>query len=357
MSRDMLRYLQESRERAAEMIRMEVQRERQDTARKMRRYYLTCLQELLEDGGKAAGAEKKIMNAASKLAAMAKVLETPIKSKSGKTYSLPSCSAALSTAGCPPGRNAAFSKTPSNLTEPPDIRPVERSHRETTFADSEQKAAAAARTKLLSHQGTSASGKEEASVEAGMKPQTVHTNLHSYKPAPQTAASSHVDLANVSVRSKSRELYLQGGESSKPDSRLELQQQSRPFLIQETPVRDEKQTDWSMTSGDSDFHVPRLSYSGRKVEPVKPFILSAASDMREFGGLTPDASDMTVYNEIAKKTPHAETFAQAKMSTRREPTPGSECEKQLGVCSRPLFSELRQCRQDSGFDSPFYQQK
>uniref|UniRef100_A0A087XGD4 Centrosomal protein 152 n=1 Tax=Poecilia formosa TaxID=48698 RepID=A0A087XGD4_POEFO len=75
---DMLRYLQESRERAAEMIRSEVQRERQDTARKMRRYYLTCLQELLEDGGKATGAEKKIMSAASKLAAMAKVLETPV---------------------------------------------------------------------------------------------------------------------------------------------------------------------------------------------------------------------------------------------------------------------------------------
>lgn len=111
---DMLKYLQESRERAAEMIRAEVQRERQDTARKMRRYYLTCLQELLEDGGKTTGqetmivpnllacfitapcgncidlpllcrAEKKIMNAASKLAAMAKVLETPVKSKSGKT--------------------------------------------------------------------------------------------------------------------------------------------------------------------------------------------------------------------------------------------------------------------------------
>lgn len=35
-------------------------------------------------------AEKKIMNAASKLAAMAKVLETPFKTKSGKNHSLPS---------------------------------------------------------------------------------------------------------------------------------------------------------------------------------------------------------------------------------------------------------------------------
>ncbi|XP_047210755.1 centrosomal protein of 152 kDa isoform X1 [Girardinichthys multiradiatus] len=58
---DMLRYLQESRERAAEMIRIEVQRERQDTARKMRRYYLTCLQELLEDGGETTGQEALIV--------------------------------------------------------------------------------------------------------------------------------------------------------------------------------------------------------------------------------------------------------------------------------------------------------
>lgn len=53
-------YLQESRERAAEMINAEVQRERRDTAKKMRCYYLTCLQELLEDGGKSSGSEARI---------------------------------------------------------------------------------------------------------------------------------------------------------------------------------------------------------------------------------------------------------------------------------------------------------
>lgn len=113
-----------------------------------------------------------------------------------------------------------------------------------------------------------------------------------------------------------------------------------------------------MTSSDSDtgLQVSTLSYSGKKVEPVKPF---SASDLAEFGDLTPDVSDMTVYNEIAKKTPHTQTmnFHHAKMSTHREPTPGSEGEKQHGVYSRPLFSELRQRQQDSGFDSPFYQQK
>ncbi|KAM6409407.1 centrosomal protein of 152 kDa [Rhynochetos jubatus] len=76
---DMLCYIRESKERAAEMIKAEVLRERQETARKMRRYYLTCLQQLLTDNGQREGAEKKIMNAASKLATMAKGLETPLQ--------------------------------------------------------------------------------------------------------------------------------------------------------------------------------------------------------------------------------------------------------------------------------------
>ncbi|XP_031726731.1 centrosomal protein of 152 kDa isoform X1 [Anarrhichthys ocellatus] len=356
---DMLRYLQESRERAAEIIRMEVQRERQDTARKMRRYYLTCLQELLEDGGQTTGAEKKILNAASKLAAMAKVLETPLKSKSGKNYSLQSCLTAASPADCLPGRNAGFSKNPSTLTEPPDIRPEQRSDREIKSADSAQKLTAAARTKPLSHQDISPSGKEEASVDSGLKHQTAaHSHLRSYKPSQQMASPSQVVLANVSVRSKSREQYLLGVHSSKADNHPDSERRSKPFLIKEAPTRGEKQTDWSISSSDSDtcFHVSTLSYSGRKIEPVKPFSVSAASanDSGEFGDLSPNLSDLTVYNEITKKNLK---FPPATISTHREPTPGSECEKQHGVGSRPLFSELRQRQQDSGFDSTFNQQK
>ncbi|KAM5245151.1 centrosomal protein of 152 kDa isoform 1-T2 [Hipposideros larvatus] len=82
IKRDMLRYIQESKERAAEMVKTEVLRERQETARKMRKYYLICLQQILQDNGKQEGAEKKIMNTASKLAAMAKLLETPISYRS-----------------------------------------------------------------------------------------------------------------------------------------------------------------------------------------------------------------------------------------------------------------------------------
>ncbi|XP_063170108.1 centrosomal protein of 152 kDa [Candoia aspera] len=76
---DMLRYIHESKERAAEIIKAEVIRERQETARKMRKYYLICLQQLLIDDGKQEGAEKKIICAAGKIATMANVLETPVR--------------------------------------------------------------------------------------------------------------------------------------------------------------------------------------------------------------------------------------------------------------------------------------
>ncbi|XP_029910423.1 centrosomal protein of 152 kDa isoform X2 [Myripristis murdjan] len=360
---DMLRYLQESKERAAEMIRSEVQRERQDTARKMRHYYLTCLQELLEDGGQATGAEKKIMNAAGKLAAMAKVLETPLKRKSVKNHSLPGSSAAGSTTGNTPGRKASVSRKPSAVIQVSEIQPEERTHRNQTDVDSDIQAPLQVRTKPLSKAApldTALSGKDQTSKEAGLKGQA---HLPSYKPSRQVMSTSQVGFASSSLRSKSRDLYLQGGNTVKAGDHFDSERQSKPLLIQDTPVRDERQSNWSIISDDSNagFQIPTLSYSGRKVEPVKPFSLHAPSptDPGEFGSFTTDFTDITVYNEITKMPHHntALNFPCTKMSTHREPTPGAEGENQQGVCSKALFSELRQHQQDSGFDSPFYQQK
>ncbi|XP_051917384.1 centrosomal protein of 152 kDa isoform X2 [Hippocampus zosterae] len=320
---EMLRYLQESRERAAEMIRTEVQRERQDTARKMRRYYLTCLQELLEDGGKATGAEKKIMNAASKLAAMAKVLETPVKNNAAKNHSLPTCTMDVSTTGPCPTSNTIFLKNPSTLSE-------DRTHRE-KISDSEQKTTLA-RITCVSKQDA---GTCESSAEVQVYPHKVATSC----------------LAPL--RSKSREAYLQGG---RPEYHAD--RPNNPSLAQELPVRDERPTNWSLTSNDSDsLHIPRVSFLGRKVESVKPFSVSVA-DFGEFHHLTPDTSDLTVYNDIAQETQtRTQTSApKATINTHRELTPGSEGEKQSGVHTGALFSELRR-QQDSGFDSPLNQPK
>ncbi|XP_053934079.1 centrosomal protein of 152 kDa [Cuculus canorus] len=107
---DMLCYIRESKKRAAEMIKAEILRERQETARKMHKNYLTCLQQLLTDNGDDEGAEKRIMNAARKLATMAKGLEMPLRhipqSKSAR-------SALLLNSDLPPG--AEYPKTDPTL--------------------------------------------------------------------------------------------------------------------------------------------------------------------------------------------------------------------------------------------------
>ncbi|RVE71678.1 hypothetical protein OJAV_G00054400 [Oryzias javanicus] len=262
---DMLRYLQESRERAAEMIRTEVQRERQNTARKMRHYYLTCLQELLEDGGKTTGAEKKIMNAASKLAAMAKVLETPIRNKSVKKHSSPAVSTTVS--GSQPSRSTAFRKKQSAIAQRPETSLEERSHERTTSADSRQKTAPV--------QAQTESYQEGPASEEGRRTKQRGSTTMEAFPGPGASR--------------------QRGETH------------------------------------------RLDYD--------------ELEAGELDSLTSDTSHLTIYNEMPRKP---ETFTHAKKSPHREPTPGSERE---GDRSGPLFSELRQRQQDSGFDSPFYQQR
>lgn len=338
---DMMRYLQESRERAAEMIRVEVQRERQDTARKMRHYYLTCLQELLEDGGKGTGAEKKIMNAASKLAAMAKVLETPVKNKAGNNYVLTSGGTALPRGSGPLVKKPDFDKSP--LHELPDKRLEQGVHREKS-SDLTHKPMTTIRTKSVSHQDQSVPG-------------TTQDTPDSYRTSRQKTSPRHVN--DGSVRSKNRDLFLHGHIT---ESGFDPK---RNTFLQEPPVREEKRvTDWSSSSNDSDtgLQIPRLSLSERKVEPVMPFSVSDGSNCEfgKFGGLTPNASDLTVYNEIAKNTTivqNADFYSGKTNMLRRQPTPGSESSKQHDVCPKPLFSELRQRQQDSGFGSPFYQQK
>lgn len=271
-----------------------------------------------------------------------------------RRFVLTGCLMAVSTADCPPGRHTGLTNDPSALMQLPDKALEEKFSQ--APAGSQQKQAATVRTRALTDQDGSASGREPAPVDAGLTPQAAaQTHLRPHKPSPSQAG-----CVKVSVRSKSWDMYQPAVDSCKADDCYDLKRY-KPFLLQEAPVRDEKRSDWSLTSSDSDagFPVSRPSYSARKVEPVRPFSVSAASagDLGDFGGFTPDVSDVTVYNEIAKKTPHAQTASHAKMSSHREPTPGSEASGQLGVCSRPLFSELRQRQQDSGFDSPFSQQK
>lgn len=341
-------YLQESRERAAEAIHAEVQRERRDTARKMRHYYLSCLQELLEDGGKSTGqgaailrpsllnvpgaafglivsvflsrrAEKKIMSAASKLAAMAKVLETPVKGNPGKTPCLQSewarhlhVSGAATSLTCDASTGGFDLPAP---TGPPEQNPPP--------------------TPLLSQLRT----KPSAASGSGNPPAAAPTRFHRQH-SEQRASPSLCP----GKRGGGQQQGVEGGADKRPAA----EQLNSPFLGQEAPVRDGKGASWSLTSGDSDTGLSRPTR--RKEEAVTPF---SVCDAEEFGRLTPDFSDVTLYNEVAQKSPRV----QRKAASRREPTPGSEAERGQEGCSGPLFSELRQHHQDSGFASPFYLQK
>lgn len=179
-------------------------------------------------------------------------------------------------------------------------------------------------------------------------------------PKPSTASVKEVGSAQARFHCKQPPQTASSerrGRAHKADDRPVSEKQNSPSLVQEAPVRDERGSGWSATSSDSDasFQLSRLSHPGRKVEPVKPFSVStlSAGDAEEFGHLNPDFSDMTVYNDIAQKTPRQ----QVKAVSCREPTPGSEAERQRGLCPGPVFSELRQHHQDSGFGSPFYLQK
>lgn len=176
------------------------------------------------------------------------------------------------------------------------------------------------------------------------------------KPAPlhhkQAAAAEAEAPHGAERRGRVQKQAADGRAERRPFS----EKQNSPFLFQEAPVRDERGSGWSAASSDSEagFQPPSLTQPGRRVEPGKPFSVSALStgEAEEFGRLDPDFSDATVYNDLAQRTPGERTEA----LSCREPTPGSEAARRREPGPGPLFSELRQ-HQDSGFASPFHRQK
>ncbi|KAJ8343579.1 hypothetical protein SKAU_G00309080 [Synaphobranchus kaupii] len=360
---DMLRYLQESKERAGEMIRQEVLRERRDTARKMRRYYLSCLQELLQDAGTSQGAEKKIINAASKLAAMTKVLETPLsKRREGKTRAAQGVSKTkvaatedLSRAGgrgIPPRQDSEGNQaSPSTDVKPetgvpkangicsPDRTtptgevPCQDSLKHTKRKIPEEAGFKAPSTRFLSHTSVGGAGRF-ASV---------------------AVCTGEVTAANVTMRTHSRE--LSGGGIFQSEACYTAEAASEPLLIKETPVRDEgSHSDWSAVSFGAHFN-----HLFPNTDQGKPFQLGAPSSASISDT---DEDDFRTIAVTAKPdfraVPRGVTGSRSRSGPppgaagRREPTPGSEGEKLRRLCSKNLFSELKGCQQDSGFDSPLF---
>ncbi|XP_076863525.1 centrosomal protein of 152 kDa [Brachyhypopomus gauderio] len=363
---DMLHYLQESKERAAELIRAEVLRERQDTARRMRTYYLTCLQELLDDGAQTTGAEKKIISAASKLAAMAKVLETPQPKKKPQRnpdvqvpFSNPETNnehLARVSGAAASGQSLSVTAENQEDCKKNQVRHI-RSVTETKHALHRAKRGGLALGDKTSPPDLLGSVRGSAADGLGVAEHVTPVSLHHRAPkaladvASSSVPNGDVSSANVTLRKQSRDVYLIGRESGRTTS---PQVAGDPSLIEEAPVRDAAQSDWSLSSnGPTCTNVYLTNYPSKNV--VRPLLVAGlpVHDL-DFGSTLGDDSDVTVYKEMVKKPtclkPKQGTGVHT--TTAREPIPGSEKERIHALCTKNLFSEFKVRQQDSGFDSP-----
>lgn len=174
-----------------------------------------------------------------------------------------------------------------------------------------------------------------------------------------TAHDGDVSCSNVTFRKHTREMYLMGKEAGKDNQCLTPRVAVEPFLIEEAPVRDDSQSDWSLSSNGSTFtnNIHLTSYPSKSAELVRPFPpMNPSVDDLDFGSSIGENSDETVYKEIVKKPSYVKPkpCVGGRTTKSREPIPGSEGEKIHRLCPKSLFSELKMSQQDSGFDSPQY---
>ncbi|XP_061078065.1 centrosomal protein of 152 kDa [Conger conger] len=355
---DMLKYLQESKERAAEMIRQEVLRERRDTARKMRRYYLSCLQELLQDAGTSQGAEQKIISAASKLAAMTKVLETPL-SKRREGRSRPARSASKGKAATTEDKlqKSIISRSDLSQAGGRGVPPRQDSEGKQTSPAADVKTTAPMANGIYGLDRTTPTG--EAPGQDSLKPMkwkipeedafkappTHFLSRTAGGGAPASVCTGDLTVANVTMRTRGKE--LSGGDLLQSKACYTTEAASEPFLIKETPVRDEgSQSDWSTVSVGA--HLSHLFPNTARRNPFQPDASTPPSvsdtdedDFRPFA--VPAKPD-------ARGVPRAPSGPRSRPGSR-EPTPGSEGQRLRRFCSKNLFSEFKG-QQDSGFDSP-----
>ncbi|XP_075132301.1 centrosomal protein of 152 kDa [Leptodactylus fuscus] len=365
---DMLRYIHESKGRAAEMLKNEVLRERQETARKMRKYYLTCLQQLLKDDGKNEGAEKKIMNAASKLATMAKVLETPI---SQKTQS----------------RNLCVGLGVSqDETEPEDIKPMKNvlscSSNRSTDPSTEQKTLDELIRRHMKEKldGGRFPGLEDATamnidaskqftmdcvdhkltpLHAGRSMSTPLDDGRSFNMPNANTESIQVVLRKQSEQHGPKDRLCHGNLNSRSDR--------RKFELQETPVRDENgSNDRSSLNSKSLFMTQSTQNSLTNVKAQSQNLKtpgnSSAAGLFSFVEGSHDTfgsryEGQNLSAHIAKKRDQTPGTQHPSKVVGHPPTaveskPYSDVGRGSQLPSRKLLLDFASPQQDSGFDSP-----
>uniref|UniRef100_A0A8C5Q5I4 Centrosomal protein 152 n=1 Tax=Leptobrachium leishanense TaxID=445787 RepID=A0A8C5Q5I4_9ANUR len=381
---DMLRYIHDSKGRAAEMLKSEVLRERQETARKMRKYYLTCLQQLLKDDGKNEGAEKKIMNAASKLATMAKVLETPISQKcQNKTIRT-----AVTLGNCvsPDTAQAEIDsqKPPCTwATHRPEDRPTEQNTMEELIK----------RHKREKAEGSNARNNKEA-----VPPRTDQSSKHFRKDYPDLDIAHSCNLYSVGSKfsamtalentgftcldakaqaeyvafpSQGEPSFLQCLKTYRGCTDLQTKPDKQRFDIQETPVRDENASnDWSFVTdkgqipsqsvqcSSKSFKLQQTSIHPESFSAPGLFCLSqgiqdpsgSGSEGQHYSSSTVKRRDQDASTQPSNKNIGLHlTAVKNSADSKRSADPS----RVNNLPSRKLLQNYVSPRQDSGIDSPF----
>ncbi|XP_063782115.1 centrosomal protein of 152 kDa isoform X2 [Pseudophryne corroboree] len=359
---DMFHYIHESKARAAEMLKSEVLRERQETARKMRKYYLTCLQQLLKDDGKNDGAEKKIMNAASKLATMAKVLETPISQKS-QNKNLQAAS-----------KVTTDEKDTNKSMKNNQTRASDRA----TDPNTEQKTLDELIRKHMKEKLDRNFNKDE-DVPVLKHSASKHLRMDCAEHRPELAGRSRCSLPEARsfscADSTTESIQVTFGNQGEPSFLHGLKDYEHPktrsdrqmFELQETPVRDENgSNDWSCASGKSlnPTQAVQISLTSMKAQshiPNAPGNL-LATGLFSFveGGHDTFGSKYEGQNHLAHIAKRRDQTFGAQLSskiTSHPPTavelkPFSDVGRGSQLPSRKLLLDFTSPQQDSGFDSP-----
>ncbi|KAM5171085.1 centrosomal protein of 152 kDa [Mantella aurantiaca] len=354
---DMLRYIHESKGRAAEMLKSEVLKERQETARKMRKYYLTCLQQLLKDDGRNEGAEKKIMNAASKLATMAKVLETPISQKTqSRNFSTGSVQikndTEHETAKAATAHICASDRPKAPITEQRTIDELIRRHMKEKLDGFKFPTADASTNRQddLSKQhrkdGATAQPVCTLSIEEGCTLNCTGSDTESNQnPFCRTEPFLH-ELKAYDCR-----------------DHLKTKASRRRFELQETPVRDNGSNNWNLVKGKglspSQSSLTSMKVQSYNQDAAGKFSAAGFSHVEEsrdaFGSRYEGQNHSANIAKRRDQTPS--TWHSSKIAghppTAVESEPYSNVGRGRQLSPRKMLLDFASPQQDSGFDSPF----
>ncbi|XP_039626280.1 centrosomal protein of 152 kDa [Polypterus senegalus] len=388
---EMLHYVSERKKRAAEVIETEILRVRQETARKMRKYYLTCLQQIIDEIKKKESNEKNI-NPTSKVTCATNqksiksnglrekessksewgVLSTKLEkdreqSTSLKVYSLPTHT---DSEGKPlPGhitKEFGSLKSANNKGGKESPMQAERITAEKSATESKVVDSAPDLSWFVTHNTKAIRENEEFkdtdAEQSGTQRMRTGQSVLFTRVSRNEPALSHVTLRKQNMAGQAEKHF--GTDLS-----------TCPFDIQETPVRDGGPSDWSSGSFGGPLQSNFLpSYTTNKTErmlkhnvQMQPLVSSVYDTDSDDTFINkkiieksridiPASTQYELYKTKSMSHQSASSTRLLHLSGTRDPFLGFEGKSVKSVSSRGYSSDVK-VQQDSGFDSPLHRLK